>query len=48
MDAVQKHIYSTRNYHSPSSEPYRAAMSNAAPAIYFSGALHKHIIWADY
>jgi hypothetical protein len=21
---------------------------DAAPAIYFSGALHKHIIWADY
>jgi hypothetical protein len=26
----------------------RAALSNAAPAIYFSGALRKHIIWADY
>jgi hypothetical protein len=31
-----------------------AALSNAAPAgalapaIYFSGALRKHIIWADY
>jgi hypothetical protein len=46
MDTVQKHIYS--NYRSPSSEPYRAALSNAAPAIYFSGALRKHIIWADY
>jgi hypothetical protein len=27
---------------------FRAALSNAAPAIYFSGALRKHIIWADY
>jgi hypothetical protein len=27
---------------------YRAALSNAAPAIYFSGALRKHFIWADY
>jgi hypothetical protein len=26
----------------------RSALSNAAPAIYFSGALRKHIIWADY
>jgi hypothetical protein len=26
----------------------KAALSNAAPAIYFSGALRKHIIWADY
>jgi hypothetical protein len=26
----------------------RPALSNAAPAIYFSGALRKHIIWADY
>jgi hypothetical protein len=26
----------------------KAALSNAPPAIYFSGALHKHIIWADY
>jgi hypothetical protein len=25
----------------------RPAMSKAAPAIYFSGALRKHIIWAD-
>jgi hypothetical protein len=25
-----------------------AALSNAAPAKYFSGALRKHIIWADY
>jgi hypothetical protein len=31
MDTVQKHIYS--NYHSPSSEPYSAALSNAAPSI---------------
>jgi hypothetical protein len=29
-------------------ERLRAALSNAAPAIYFSGALRKHIIWADY
>jgi hypothetical protein len=27
---------------------YRAALSNAAPAKYFSDALRKHIIWADY
>jgi hypothetical protein len=26
----------------------KTALSNAAPAIYFSGALRKHIIWADY
>jgi hypothetical protein len=26
----------------------KAALSNAAPAIYFSGALRKHFIWADY
>jgi hypothetical protein len=26
----------------------RPALSNAAPVIYFSGALRKHIIWADY
>jgi hypothetical protein len=28
--------------------PSKPAVSNAAPAIYFSGALRKHIIWADY
>jgi hypothetical protein len=35
---------------SPRNRPWRsiAALSNAAPAIYFSGALRKHIIWADY
>jgi hypothetical protein len=27
---------------------FRLALYNAAPAIYFSGALRKHIIWADY
>jgi hypothetical protein len=28
--------------------PCKAALSNAAPAMYFSGAPRKHIIWADY
>jgi hypothetical protein len=36
-----KHVHFRR-------EGSRAALSNAAPAIYFSGALRKHIIWADY
>jgi hypothetical protein len=29
-------------------QSFRSALSNAAPAIYFSSALRKHIIWADY
>jgi hypothetical protein len=36
------------NYSSTKPWRYKAALSNAAPAIYFSGALRKHIIWADY